>query len=982
MSGPEPTPRQQGGGTGPGRASRPGGGTRRTRPWFGLAVREARGDVPLLVCLALLVAVLTGLSALVPTLVAARQDTALRQRIATAQQAAPLITLGAAVVPPAFGTNDPSQLLTTGLAVAGPRLAADAAPALARSLHYSRSEVDYVFGQLTDGPAAPDPQIASSVGAFSYVSDGPSHVRMVAGAYPAAATRSRAPTPFAVSQATARLLGLRVGQPVSVFYASDDGVATTRMVLSGIYLPRLTGDSFWNDHAALDRPQRYPLQTSGQDQVSFHALIGADGPLHLADDGVPLPTLSWQLRVTPDRAAVAQAAQLPHALAGYGNALRRGQCQIADGDIDVGTAAEPSCFAGDWPVLAFTWTDGLSPVLDSFGLERRQADAVQSFALASVGSVLLATVFVAVRLLLRRREAQLRLQRARGASAAGLVLLRSVVATPLVALAAAAGWVVGERLGETGTSGSPQPLWAFGSAAAAWLLLPLLTWGAVREPAPRRRRPRRGRGGRGAGFGAGASFGRREVLEGTALLLAVAGVVSLRQRGAAPTQGVDLSMSAVPVLVAVVGVLLLLRVYPLLLRLLAARARRGRGVLAFVGLARAGRDATATGLAMFVLVLTLGTAVFGGMVARTVADGVTTGAAWSTGGDAVVTSGGNPVPTALPASSPVRAVGEQSRSLTLTADRDGTTLSGAVLITVDAARLAVAEPGSPLARALLSKASSAPLKRQDGSVEIPVLAGAALLAREPSGDLTAAAFTNTDRTHRVRLRPTAPLGTAPLQDPALGPLTSTLPPGTPLLVADIAAERFLAPQAAGGSAVLLYGHGSAALRSAGSTALGALAEVRLRADVLAAARNDGLVSELRRIYALSTVLTVGFGLLAVALELVLTARERGRTSSYLRTLGLGSRQAAALQLLQLLPFACAAAVGGVLLGVAEPRLLGPALNLRQFTGGPAQPALHTDYRLTAALGLGLALLVLGAAVLETLVSRWRRLGAVLRLGEI
>ncbi|MHA6764193.1 hypothetical protein [Streptacidiphilus sp. PAMC 29251] len=971
-------------------------------PRISLAGREARGDFPLLVCLALLVAALTGLGALVPTVVAGRQDAALRQRIAAAQQTAPLITVGAAAIPPAFGLKDPLQLLTTALAVTGPRLAADAGPALGRSLHYRRSEVDYVFGQLTGGPPAPDPRILNSVGAFSYISDGSSHVRMVAGTYPAAVTPAKASTQFAVSQATAQRLGLRVGQPFTVRYGDEAGdEATTRVVLSGIYLPRLTGDSFWNDHAALDQPLQYPLPTSGRDQVSFHGLIGADAPVRLSDDGVPLPILGWELDVTPDRAAVAQAARLPQALAGYGNALRRGECQIADGDSiddngvdssgdgggsgsDGGgsgdSLGEPSCFAGDWPVLPYTWTDGLSPVLDSFGQERRQADAVQSFALASVGSVLLATVFVAIRLLLRRREPQLRLQRARGASVLGLVLLRSAVATPVVVLAAAAGWAVGERVGETGTSGSPQPAWAFGSAAVAWLLLPLLTWLAVREPRTVRRvGRRRGRGRPGAG--------RREVLEGTALLLAVAGVVSLRRRGAVPTQGmetqgVDLSMSAVPVLVAVVGVLLLLRVYPALLRLLAARVARGRGVLAFVGLARAGRDATATGLALFVLVLTLGTAVFGGMVARTIADGVTTGAAWSTGGDAVALTEGNRTPTALPRSSPVRAVEEQSRSLTLTADRDGTTLTGTVLITVDAARLAAVEPDSALARALLSKASGAPLTRPDGSVEILALADPVLLAREPSGDLAAASFANTDRKHPVRLRPTAPLGAAELQDPALGPLTAQLPPGTGLLVADIAAERTLAPQTAGRTAVLLYGHDPAALRSAGTTALGTLAEVRLHADVLAGARNDGLVGELRRIYTLSSVLTVGFGLLAVALELVLTARERGRTSSYLRTLGLGSGPAAALQLLQLLPFACAAAVGGVLLGVAEPRLLGTALNLRQFTGGPVQPALHTDYRLTAALGLGLALVVLGAAVLETLVSRLRRLGSVLRLGEI
>lgn len=102
-----------------------------------------------------------------------------------------------------------------------------------------------------------------------------------------------------------------------------------------------------------------------------------------------------------------------------------------------------------------------------------------------------------------------------------------------------------------------------------------------------------------------------------------------------------------------------------------------------------------------------------------------------------------------------------------------------------------------------------------------------------------------------------------------------------------------------------------------------------------------------------------------------TARERGRTSSFRRTLGLGARAAAALQLL---PFACAAEFGGTSVGLAEPWLLGPALNLQAFTIGPGQPALHTDYRVTAAP-------VVAAAVVDAPTGRFRRPGTVLGLGQ-
>ena len=69
----------------------------------------------------------------------------------------------------------------------------------------------------------------------------------------------------------------------------------------------------------------------------------------------------------------------------------------------------------------------------------------------------------------------------------------------------------------------------------------------------------------------------------------------------------------------------------------------------------------------------------------------------------------------------------------------------------------------------------------------------------------------------------------------------------------------------------------------------------------------------------------------------------------------------------------------VQLGLLEPRLMARTLDLRQFTGGPAQPALRTDYSLTLALAAGVTALILAAAATETVLARRRRLGAVLRL---
>lgn len=205
-----------------------------------------------------------------------------------------------------------------------------------------------------------------------------------------------------------------------------------------------------------------------------------------------------------------------------------------------------------------------------------------------------------------------------------------------------------------------------------------------------------------------------------------------------------------------------------------------------------------------------------------------------------------------------------------------------------------------------------------------------------------------------------------------------------MLITTATAEHLLGQQPSGSTVLLLEGEGPAtaepaALRSTAAKALGPLARIRVRSETLSTLRADGLTRGLGTIYTISSVLAALSGLLALALELTLTSHERSRTTSFLRTLGLGGKQAGAVHFLQLLPLAVASAVGGTLLGLLVPRLIAGTLDLRQFTGGPAQPELRTDYSLTLALVTGVTALILAAAATETAFVRRRRLGAVLRL---
>ena len=929
--------------------------------------KETRGDLPMLACLAVLALVLTALCAWAPALAGRQEDRALRQRVSAAQAQAPLISLS--TTPEIFNTSPPAVDMATLLA-AGRTLTRPLSGGAARHLSFTGGgSYDYDPASLLT-PRPPGAASTSTQLTVSYLPSARTHLRYVSGRPPADHTPLATAPQIGLSQATARALGVRTGSRLNLEFAKTPGAQNApphaELLVTGIYRTTAATDDFWTGRETLDQPSRYPAERSSGTVLAVRGLVGRDAADLLAGAGVGGPRVTWQLRADLSGAALDRARALTGPLSHYGADLSAALCQGSDwvtGDI--------SCQVGGQSTQSLLVTDSLTPLLTTFTAQDQQARALATYAVDALAAVALATVAVAVRLLLRRRQPHLRLQRARGASTARLVLLRCAVAWPVVLLAALLGWATGRALAPTGTSGSPQPLPAAIVTAVVLLTVPLMTWLAVREP----RRPGRLRRTR-----RGTAVGRRVVLELTVLLATAAGVLALR------SQGPDGILGAVPVLVALAVVLILLRVYPFVLRLVLRQTRRGRGAVGFVGAARAAHDAPATGLALFVLVLTLGTAVFGGLVQRTVDDGLATGAAWTTGADASATVSGTTTPPGIKTVAPtgIRTALQHLRTLDLAGQNDGAAIPQVAVITVDPRQLAAVAPKSPLAAALLSGLTTPQGTRTSASTPLPSLLSPDLRARERTGGFTTTIVAQGQRPVNLTLKPVGTLTTAQLRDPLLGPITAQLPAGTPMLITTATADHLLPQQDSGSTVLLLKGDGSTtpsptALRSAAAKALGPLAQIRVRSETLRTLRADGLTQGLGTIYTTSSILAALSGLLALALELTLTSHERGRTTSFLRTLGLGGKEAGAIHFLQLLPLAVASAVGGTLLGLLEPRLLAGTLDLRQFTGGPAQPALHTDYSLTLALVAGVTALILTAAATETVLARRRRLGAVLRL---
>lgn len=928
-----------------------------------LVRRETRGDLPLLACLAVLVLVLAALCAWAPALAGRQEDRALRQRVEAAQAQTPLVTMS--TTPAVF--NGP-QVDIGRLLGAGRTLTARlGAPAAAHLTPEGDAGYDYSQAALTS-PRPPDHAVTGTQLALSYLPSAREHLRWVGGHAPADSTPKGGVPQVALSQATAAALGVGTGSRLAVDFAATPDVQDTpphvTLLVSGIYLPTGGAGGYWTGRESLDRPTSAPAERSAGTVLSARGLVGRDTADVLSTAGVRGPLVTWQLRADLRGAALDEARALSGPLAGYASTLNAELCQGQGTDFVTGDVV---CTVAGQATGSVLVVDSLTPLLASFTARDQQARALAAFAVDALAAVVLATVVVAVRLLLLRRRAHLRLQRARGASTARLVLVRCAVAWTVIPVAALAGWAVGRGLAPGGTSGAARPLPAAVAAAVVAATVPLMTWLAVREPRrPGRLRPTRRR----------TAALRRAVLELTVLLAAAAGVVALR------SQGPDGILGAVPVLVALAVVLVLLRCYPLALRLLLRQTRRGRGTVGFVGAARAAHDAPATGLALFVLVLTLGTAVFGGLVQRTIGDGLAGGAAWAAGADASATASGHVTPAG--AAPGMRTAVQQVHTVSLVGQADGALTTRAAVITVDPGQLVAVAPRSPLARVLLAGLGPTPAGRPDARTPLPSFLSADLRASERTGGFTTSLGTEGKPTVDLTFTPVGTLTPADLRDPLLGPVTARIPAGTPLVVTTATADRLMPPQSTDTTVLLLRGESPAtaapaALRSAATRALGPLARIRVRAEELSALHDDGLTRGLGTLYTAASALAALSGLLALALELALTAHERGRTTAFLRTLGLGGREAGALHLLQLLPLAVASAVGGTVLGLLEPRLTARTLDLRQFTGGPAQPALRTDYGLLVALVAGVTALVLAAAATETVLARRRRLGAALRL---
>ncbi|GAA3060646.1 FtsX-like permease family protein [Streptomyces roseofulvus] len=718
--------------------------------------------------------------------------------------------------------------------------------------------------------------------------------------------------------AMAETLGLKPGSVVHVPGVFAEPVAVT---VTGIVEPRDPRRPYWVVEPLLATP----VLATTDDPVNPKRYWRA-GLLVAPESGSALvsttgtPEVFWRFPALADHLTARDAEPLAAAV----DSARTGPASAKIREI-----------TGDTGLLS----TGLDEIMAAYAATKAAISPVVAVAVFGIGAVAAVVVAMTGGLFLSRRDGELTLLRARGASLPGIGLRlfgeTTAVAVPAAALglAAAVALVRGpDTPGAPSLTGSapllPSVLGAVLVALIAALVLPVRA--VLRHRAPRLH------GAREDLVDAKPSR-RRTVAELTLLVLAAGAIGSLRLRGT--DDAGDHLVSAAPVFIGVIAALLLVRIQPLPLRWLARPARRMRGVVGPLAIARAARSSATGVLPLLALVLALTTAAFGGSVLAGVADARDRAALLATGSDARIEGRTEGIP--LPA-----GLTEAVRSA------KGVREAQPVQIEYGLSLPSPVSTDRPMSAPLIAvdPAAYARLARRTGNGAFPaeLLASTGKGGREAVGD--------TERVLPALASPevAARLGDQPQRlNAAAGAFrvkVVAVRDSTPA----VRGEDFLVVNAADITnlrltTVLVGGDVDGAALRAAVASKSPDFQVTLSSEARGSYVDSPLQSGAEGLYTAAIGAGAGYAVVAVLLSLTRSGPERATLLARLRTMGLTRRQGRRLLGLEALPPAVFAALGGALAGWATVPLLAPGVDLHRLAlataadgVGPGGVALRAD----------------------------------------
>jgi putative ABC transport system permease protein len=758
-----------------------------------------------------------------------------------------------------------------------------------------------------------------------------SNARLATGTY-TGGTLPAGTVAVSATRQTAARFGLKPGSRLKL--ATSAGSVT--LLVTGILTERGPGSTFWTQDSSVAAPSLdvpangRPYWVGGlfADPDQFNAMQNAfSGPGIL---------LEWEFPLNVSGVTAAQAQQL------Y-NDLTRAVASTA-------VLAPPLLEAAD-TVSVYT------PLTASLSLFLATQAAIETVLLLLFVSLIVvgaAVIVLAARMIVARREGELSLLRARGGSLwqVARLMLRTAVIAAGPAAVIGAGLAITLIPGGTQTSLSGWPLAAI-TVVAALGSPPLIAVWQHRKAAPAANPALI----TSAETGTSRRAWRRPVAEVTACAASIAGLIVLRNQGLPAGGGIDLYLTITPVLVAIPVVVVMLRLYPLVVRGLLTVSARRPGATGFVALSRAAQSSLTGVLPAFALVLALSLATFAGMVS----DGITRGevaASWqATGGDVLINAGPSAAPVSTAA---VRAIGAVRGVRHATAvwttswiTPDGRTVE---VVAVDPASYAALVSATPFAAFPVARIGTATGRTLSPAAIVPVLASPSAAALLGSG---ATQLNSLYPMGPFRVRVAGTLGSTPAQ-----------PGGGDYVVMPLDNVGGLSGQPAP-NMVLVTGSGIDDARlSAVASKVIAGSTVTFRSAVLASLASSPLQHGATLIIVLTIAAAAAFGLFIVILGLALGSAERELTLARLNVMG--HERATRLVMAEAMPAVLAAVVAGAVCAVALPRAIGSAIDLSAFTGTSAPVQFSPD---VIAVGLPAVIIVLLAlAVLAAETRALRRHG--------
>jgi len=759
-----------------------------------------------------------------------------------------------------------------------------------------------------------------------------SYSRVMAGRLPAGASLvgGHEVLQVAVTTATAARFGLRVGSTLRTRRA-------VWLVVTGIIRPEHPATNFWTETPGA----AVPTAAQGAAGSSYWAgtvFIGP-GALRLAESFLnpEYMQVTWGFPVAVGRLTVNQVSPLQASLASM----------TSSGVVIDGEAG---------PVVV-TVTSALPGILAPFAAAERAVAPLLGLLYASLAVTGAVVVLLGAWLVAEHRYAEFALMRARGAALrqVGWLALRGSAVVAVVAVAAAAALAI--RL--TPGSGSRVALWLAAVTVGVTLAGPvLITAVQHRVPGPGTGGRASARAGRPARRRSGA---RRIVTEAALVAVTIGGLVVLRAQGLS-AGGANLYPSAAPVLVAVPAAIIVLRGYPAAARELGRIAGRSRGVVAFVGLARATRTSPGTALPAFALVLALAMVTFAAMVGAAVTRGQVAASWRQVGADAVVKAeAGHPITAAL--QHQIASVPGVTGTATAVIYQASLPVSGSELtaVFIRPASYAAVVDQAPGTRFPLSALSGSGAARPGGFIPAVATPAAAQLVGSAPAQLTPGAAQNltirlTGRVSRIPGVGGGAVVVMPLW--ALG----QNPPGPGLML--VAGPRLDGPRLSA-----IVGRGLP-----GGT-------VTLRAATLAALTGAPVPRAAQVTLVQAAATAAGFAALVLLLSLVLTARTRDLTLARLATMGLRRGQGQLLLATEALPQVVAAAIGGIACAWALVPLVGPSIDLSVFTGPGPSVVVSPDPVALVTSAAALILAALLALAAQAVITYRRGSAAALRVTE-